>query len=187
LDKIGFGRITGVLGSVLMAAIERAYGRDGRDFLEALYRKDRIKGDLGKTLRQGLRVGLAPDNAQDLAAQFGVVEGEALQAAARKLQAGQDLEDEERGIVGRFELAADARIDAALALSDSVYTGTMRLLASVVALALAIIAGATLPGGLDQNLTRALIVGVAAVPLAPIAKDLATGFKQARTAIGTRL
>lgn len=187
LTIVGFRKITETLGDVVMGAIEAAYGRDGRSFLEALYRKDRIKGDLGKTLRQGLRVGLTPDNALTLAQEFGVVNGEALQAAARKLHAGEDLEDQERGIVGRFELAADARIDAALALSDVSYTATMRIAASFVAIILALIAALTLPGQLRANTARALLVGLAAIPLAPIAKDVAAGFKQARSAVGTKL
>ena len=44
----------------------------------------------------------------------------------------------------------------------------------------------TLDGSLSNRILRAGIVGVAAVPLAPIAKDVVKGLTQARTALGAK-
>lgn len=183
LGKLGFGKIRATLGEAVMEAVHGAYGAETSTYLRALYLEGRKEGALPRTLRQGLRVGLTPDNALRLAEVVGVVDGVRLREAARKLQAGRDLEDEERGIVGRFELAIDSRIEAALVLADQSYINGMRVAALIVAVALALVAAATL-GDFGANLPRALIVGLAAVPLAPIAKDLATALRQARTAVG---
>ena len=186
LGLIGYGRIRKTLGTEVMSAVERAYGSGFGTYLQGLYRQGRVKGGLGKALRQGVRIGLTGSSAAELAEAVQVVGPDELAQAAQKLQSGSELNPAERSIVGRFELAIDARIDAALALAESNYKGGMQLSASFVAIGLALIAACTFEGGFAANSVRAIVVGVAAVPLAPIAKDLASGIKSARQAMGAR-
>ncbi len=80
----------------------------------------------------------------------------------------------------------DARIDAALGLAETYYKGAVRLHASFVAIALALIAAILLTDaetGKEVAWVRALIVGIAAVPMAPIAKDVGKALRQAGTAL----
>jgi len=187
LGELGFATLVRVLGREPLASIGRAYGPDSETLLRALYRAGRGRGDLRRTLRQGLRVGLTPDDAPALAAQIGVVHGDELAAIARAIGSGRALEEHEQSVLGRFELALDARIDAALALAESGYVRGMRLAASLVAIGLAFGGAWLLPaaaGPSDSKWLMALLVGITAVPIAPIAKDVATGLREAARALG---
>ena len=110
---------------------------------------------------------------------MGVVEEQALQEVAEALQTGKPLSEEQRGVLGRYELALDARIDAALALANSRYIGSIRGLASLVAIAIALIVGWIQ----NVSLITAFIAGLAAVPIAPMAKDLAGALQAAAKAL----
>ena len=179
----GFGQIVRVLGEPVMAALQVAYGAEYQELLKAQYRASRTSGELPRSLRQGARIGLTPETAPALARKLGVVEEGDLVAVAEALQAGETLSEVQRGVLGRYELALDARIDAALALANSTYIGYIRVLASGVAVVIALIVGSI------QNvpLMTSLIVGVAAVPFAPIAKDLAGALRAgARALPGTK-
>lgn len=179
----------------LFTTFERAYGADYGALLKAQYRKGRVKGTLSKTLRQGTRIGLTHDNAPGIARWLGdaVIEPETLANIAEQIQQGKELDDQDRRQLGRFELAVDTRIDAALALSEVTYVGSVRVVASMVAVVIALAAGIWIVwsgagGALKPNevMLRAILVGVAAVPVAPIAKDLAKAFSSADKAIRVR-
>jgi hypothetical protein len=187
LGRSGFSKIEKTLGSAVMGSLRNAYGTDYLALLAAQYRNGRGKGDLPRSLRQGIRLGLRPDNAAGMAEHVGVVDGEALVAVANALAGGNTLSAEQKAVLGRFELAIDARIDAALALAESIYLGSVRCAAMGVAVGLALIAAVCIAGGLaEAEWVTALIVGIAAVPLAPIAKDVSRALQSAATAIGAR-
>ncbi|HWO40565.1 MAG TPA: hypothetical protein VNO43_02040 [Candidatus Eisenbacteria bacterium] len=180
LGEAGFGSILKMLGPILQT-LEIAYGPDYKKLLRAQYRGN--QRELTRLIRQGVRVGLRPENAAPLAVYLGIVDGAALRAAAEKVISGGDLSAELRNVLGRFELAVDARIDAALTLAQSNYAGATRVSASVVALAIAMAVGLHLGSG---YWFQALLVGIAAVPLAPVAKDLVSALQAATRAIRTR-
>jgi hypothetical protein len=178
LGHAGFGSITKLLGP-LLNTYAIAYGPDWERLLRAQYRGDRA--ELARVLRQGVRVGLTTDNAPDLANFLGTVDPAELSEAATRAAQGDELPAELRNVLGRFELAVDSRIDAALALAREHYTGTARVAASAVALGIAITVGIML-----NDLFRAVLVGVAAVPLAPIAKDLVSALQATSAALRGR-
>jgi hypothetical protein len=109
------------------------------------------------------------------------VDAAKLKEAARAVEAGQELPIELRNVLGRFELAVDARIDAALTLALDRYVRAVKWAASLVALIIALSVGIYL-----NRIFEGLIVGLAAVPLAPIAKDLVSALKAASDAIRAR-
>ncbi len=179
----GFRQIRRTLGP-LTAALEIAYGPDFEELLRSQYRNGRAKGDLTRTIRQGVRIGLTEDNAEQLAQFVGVVDGTNLKQAAEIIRQGGELSSELRGVVGRFELAVDTRIDAALALAEHRYKGSVRLHASFVSVILALIAAYYLSSEqLSEVWLWALVVGIAAVPIAPMAKDLSKALQSAGKAI----
>jgi ethanolamine transporter EutH len=89
-------------------------------------------------------------------------------------------------VLGRFELAVDARIDAALTLAQSHYAGAQRCVASLIALAIAVAVGFWMRTTQPHFLLKSVLVGIAAVPLAPIAKDLVSALQAATTALRTK-
>lgn len=163
-----------------------AYGRDYLPLLKSLYRNGRSNGELPRILRQGLRVGLTADNAEALEQQLSHNPQGLLQPVAAKSAAGQLLADDERNILGRFELAVDARIDAALSLSERAYVNGLRWRATLVSMGLALAAYLWVipPEQTTANgLAPALLIGLLAVPIAPIAKDIAKGLQAATSAL----
>ena len=198
IRSAGFSRIEATLGKDVLDAIASVYGEEGRRYLNALYLEERKKGSLTRALRQGLRLALKSENAAALATALGQPERAShLGDIAARIEHGDELDDADRATLGRFELAADARIEAALSLAANRYVSTMRLAASAVAIALSMLAAGTVGtlgadgkdvgfvGSIIANFVPALLMGVAAVPLAPIAKDFAAGISNARSALST--
>jgi hypothetical protein len=175
--EAGFGALLQVIGPIV-SALRIAYGPDYERLLRAQYRGE--QRELARLIRQGARVGLTDVNAADTAAFLGVVDVGRLLEAVRMVQAGKDLPAELRNVVGRFELAVDTRIDAALALARSRYVSSARIAASCMAVLLALFAGFILE---NVSMARAVIVGVIAVPIAPVAKDLVTALQSASQAL----
>ncbi len=175
-------------------ALTKAYGKDYEAFLKAQYRSDRATGGLNRVLRQGVRVGLHEDNAVELANWVGVngVDAETLKQVAAELSTPRDPdapvdpaeEDKKRRQLGRFELAIDTRIDAAIVKANSRYTGAMRGLATITAFVLtAVVAYGLLDWPFPEGLWLVFVIGAAAVPVAPIAKDLASSLTSAANAL----
>ncbi|MCG8590269.1 MAG: hypothetical protein MJE66_13335 [Proteobacteria bacterium] len=187
----GFRALVRELGP-LTQTLADAYGQSWEGLLKAQYRDGRGTGPLRKTLRQGIRVGLNTRNVAAIRAGLGLPDltDEALAAAVETVNAGAEPDDPAYRVVGRFELAADARVDAALALADSHYLTKARSTAGAVAVLLALGAGWALAGtGTEAStdwVVPSLLIGIAAVPVAPISKDLAKGLSQAATALRAR-
>lgn len=183
LGAAGFGQIRAYLGPALEDALNIAYGADYARLLRAQYRQDsQTQGLVGKSLRQGVRIGLTPYNAPDIARFLGTVDPEELKKAAAAVISNQPLTDEQRGAIGRFELAADARISSALSRAQDVYLGTVRCAASALSIVLA--EGAAIMLGTSQDMWMVgLLVGVVAVPLAPIANDVVGALQAATKAL----
>ena len=179
IGEAGFATLRRLL-AMLMEALIAAYGPDAERLLSAQYRGD--SRELARVIRQGTRLGLSPKNAAALATALGIVSPEDLVDAARAVEAGGDLTAKQKNTLGRFELAVDARIESAMTLALDRYRRTVILAASIVAVAIALVMGQQL--GFPPR--ESLIVGLAAVPLAPVAKDVAAGLKAAAEALRAR-
>lgn len=180
-------------------ALKVAYEEEYLDLLESLYRQNRSKGDLPRILRQGVRIGMNTKTARELASIVGDCTPEDLEEVARKVAAGELLGKEEkenaepkmdkataRNILGRFEMAADARIDAALSLAERHYINGIRFGAFVWAIVLSMASALIIgnhEGDVFKYLVHGIIVGFIAVPIAPIAKDLTKGLQSATRAV----
>jgi hypothetical protein len=85
-------------------------------------------------------------------------------------------------VFSRFDLIVTALLDEAYQLSDQVYRNGTRALAAGVAVLLAVVGGCSLEGVKFWNpgdVTLAVLVGLLATPLAPIAKDLSSALATA--------
>jgi len=180
LGEAGFGQVGRYLGASLQEALKIAYGKDFEQLLRAQYRQE--SQQIAKSLRQGVRIGLTSQNAEAIAGFLGTVDPKALKAATVKVESGDKLTDDDRGAIGRFELATDARVQSALARAQDMYLGTVRCVASIFSIALAELA-AWLIGNKQPDWFGGLLVGIVAVPLAPIANDLVGALQAATKAL----
>lgn len=171
----GFSKLKSMLKPI-WGALGVAYGKHFEEVLRGQYKGD--QSELSRTLRQGVRIGLTENNAEEISTWLGLKHTQRMREVAAKLEAGADISDEERNILGRFELAIDARVDAAMTLAQNQYTGKLRFGASCLALLIALSVGIYL-----NMLFLAIIVGLSAVPLAPIAKDLSSALQAAVQAL----
>jgi hypothetical protein len=188
LGIFGFETLKNLLGGELMMALKHAYGSSCQALMEAQYRNGRGRGTLVRTIRQGIRIGLPGADTDKLAAGLPGVDARALKSAAGAVNAGKKPTDAQRRALARFELAVDARVDAALSLAESHYVAAARWMASIIAIAAGLIVGAIVGAGSEQlgfwqSLGLGLIIGVVAVPIAPVAKDVATALRSAARAL----
>lgn len=140
-----------------------------------------------------LKLQLSPDNAADFA-RVCQVDAKMLGQVAAAMQAGTPLEarstdaaeqagrDALMNVLGRFDLALTALIDAAWHRAEQRYRNVSKAWAAGVAVVLALVGGWAVQGTpadgqeLGQTLVHAML-GLLAVPLAPIAKDLASALQ----------
>ncbi len=160
----------------IWGTLRNAYGEDFEQVLRGQYKGDHA--ELVRTLRQGVRIGLNASNAEKLSEWLALGHPDVLKAVAVKIENGQEITDEERNILGRYELAIDARIDAAMVLAENQYSGKLRFSASCLAIFISLAVGVYL-----NMIFLSIIIGLAAVPLAPIAKDLSSALQAAVQAI----
>lgn len=195
LPPIGFWKLKEEL-SWAKEALIIAYGNNYEDTLSSMFRSARGSGELPKVLRQGIRIGLNEKTAKEMAKTIGVTDPNTLGSVAKEVTEGTDISKDatKRNLLGRFEMAADARVDAALAMADRAYKNGLRMRSFAVALTLSVVAAFFLyvpdkPGAVfftSQIFGLSLIIGLTAVPIAPIAKDVAKGFQAAAKALGAK-
>jgi hypothetical protein len=195
MGNTGFGFIEAALAP-FSNAMQRATGTDGTRLVWSHWINGRETAEQKTIAKSLVRMGLDGVTAPEIAKSVNV-DGAALAAVVTKLRAGQDLEQTEIALLGRVDSAIDARLDAAFERADRRYRSVARNIAAGYSVILSVIAGASLyasyctdptkcPGFLSStDLVLSIVVGLVAVPLAPISKDLVTGLKAAVTAFKT--
>ena len=73
-----------------------------------------------------------------------MVDGDKLTEIATSIAEGTSLDSSQRGILSRYKLAVDARLDAALGLAEQSYKSGARLHAAGIAVVLALLAATTI-------------------------------------------
>lgn len=191
VSRIGFHHIRSA--AVLFdQALERAVGPRWETVIRAHWINGRPRGEQIGVLRSLLRLGLNRDTAAQLAV-IGNVDAEALGAAADKLVSGESMTEAEVNLIGRVEAAVEARLDAAFDLAEQAYRNQARIWAGAIAVVLALLASLMItppPAILGLNLKGqswmiGVLVGLLAVPIAPIAKDLVSALTAASKALQT--
>lgn len=203
LPYSGFGAVRKAM-KPLTPALKLAYGDDYFDIIAQQYRSGRSTGRAPDTIRQGVRLGLpflGKTRAADLIAAVWDMDRRHADALAEALQADGATSgktppapppggiDPTQALAGRFATALDARIGAAFAVGDERYESLAKLWAAVASVFLALLFNWGLvahgPGHeFDGRFpwVIAIGVGIVAVPLAPVAKDLSTSLQNALTA-----
>jgi hypothetical protein len=185
VSRIGFSHIRKVL-RMFDKVLVRAAGDQWEAMVMAHWINGRDRDDQIAVIRSLLRLGLNTDTADQLAA-IGNVDPAVLGKVAGKLTAGAALSEAEINVIGRVEAAVEARLDAAFDLAEQGYRNTARALSGLVAVVLAVTAGALLSTPAEPIDPRmAALIGLLAVPVAPIAKDLVSALTSAARALRPR-
>jgi hypothetical protein len=129
-----------------------------------------------------IKLHLSADNATAVAVKTSV-DPAVLSAVAASITSATPLSQAEGDAYSRFDLIVTALLDEAYQVSDQVYHNWTRTLAAIVAVALALAGGWSLVGTYNfwhsSDPVLALLVGLLATPLAPIAKDLSSALATA--------
>lgn len=136
-------------------------------------------------IRALIRLGLTESTAPSLA-EVGRVAPEALARVARKLANGEELEEADLNLLGRLNAVIDTILETGFERADQQYRNTARVWAGVIAIGLALAAWGVWvlqDASSAPTLLAALGMGVLAVPLAPLAKDLTSGLSAAMQAL----
>jgi hypothetical protein len=123
-----------------------------------------------------IKLNLNPRNAFAMAAATGM-DPVALTSIATRIAAGTSLSCAESDVFSRFDLIVTALVDEAYQRSEQIYRNWTRALAALIAVALAVAGGRMLQPAVDWPL--AVLIGLLATPLAPIAKDVSTALAAA--------
>ena len=132
-----------------------------------------------------IKLHLSAGNAPQIAEATNV-DGKTLTDVATSQLAGTPLTQHESDVFSRFDLIVTAILEDCYQRADQFYRNWMRGLAALIAVILAVAGGWVLDGcafwhgqGHWRNFGLALLVGLLATPLAPIAKDLSTALATA--------
>jgi hypothetical protein len=123
-----------------------------------------------------IRLGATAANAAELALTMPNLDSAAFVTAITKSNAGQKLDPQDKAVLQIFDDSVGARLSAAIARADQKYKNSAKAIALLFAIVLSI-AGVWITQSGDfypHNLLIAVIVGLIATPLAPVAKDLST-------------
>jgi hypothetical protein len=129
-----------------------------------------------------IKLHLSVGNAAALAAKTNV-DPTVLTTVAAGIVAATPLTQQESDAYSRFDLIVTAMLDEAYQHSDQVYRNWTRLLAGAIAVIVAVLGGWSMVETANyfgsHEMYEAIIVGLLATPLAPIAKDLSSALATA--------
>jgi hypothetical protein len=102
-----------------------------------------------------------------------------LTSVADKISTGALLTAQETDVYGRFDLLVSAALDQGYQRASQRYRNSAKLLAVPIAVALALIGAWSISGGIlsATNIWRAVVAGLVATPLAPVAKDVSSAIQ----------
>jgi hypothetical protein len=181
LSRVGLGDLKRA-ARPYHVALEEALGKDDEgkpaweQVLSAHWMNGRPRDEQKAILKGLIRLGLSPKSAGALADPAHVDRAQ-LTVAAQKLERGDELETADINVLGRLDASVDAQLDAAFDRADQRYRNWSRVVAGFVAVGLSLLAAWALEE-FDQW-PVALLVGLLAVPFAPIAKDLVSSLQAA--------
>ncbi|MGA3048281.1 MAG: hypothetical protein ABSD67_16730 [Terracidiphilus sp.] len=134
-----------------------------------------------------IKLHMSAGNAKALADRTNV-DSDVLKSVAGKISTGTSLTQQESDVYSRFDLIVTAMLDEAYQLSDQNYRNGTRGLAALMSVLLALAAGWSLAGSqfwTFPSVGPAVLVGLLATPLAPVAKDLSSALATAVNAMQT--
>lgn len=191
ISNFGFSFIEKALapfGNALDEALGEVEGCRWQQVMKSHWVSGRPKEEQKAIAVSLIQLGLTAANAPAIAV-AAQVSPEELGKIVVALEKGRELTAEQLNVLGRFKATIEARIDAAYDRAEQVYRNSARFAAGLVSILLAVAATYIFYGAAakPQHYQVALLIGLVAVPLAPIAKDLASALSTAAAALGRRV
>lgn len=189
-SNFGFGYVSDALDPFLVPLANNPPGFSKAQVLRTLkanWLNGVAKADQKAKAKSLIHLGLTAGNAQGLANAAGV-NAVKLQSLAQKTADGADVSQDEINVLGQFDAVLSAALDAAYERGDQKYRNAAKFLSMIVATIMGGVGGWIVFGSSNYTITNivlSLLVGVAATPLAPVAKDLASSLQAAVSAVGT--
>ena len=190
ISNVGFKRIQTAL-KPFRAALAAAES-DWTETIRSNWINGMAKEDQKEAAKSLIRLGLSSQNAGGMAS-AGHVDADALTAVIEAVESGATLTPAQINVLGRFNGAIDAAMDGGFEQADQQYRNASKVWAGVAAVVLAVFGGGLLhgDGSAAQFLSylgtgefwKAVLVGIIAVPLAPVAKNLTSSLQAAVTAV----
>lgn len=175
ISRAGFAYIHDAL-SPFTAALAVANGKAPLALVEANWINGVAKSEQKQTTLDMIRLGLTSTTASALAAGIDAIDGTSLAAVAAKLERGTALSEEELALLARFDSVIDIRLSAAYERAEQYFRNSAKVAAGAVAIVLSLVVSLSSPGiigttGAPEWLV-AILIGLIAVPIAPVSKDL---------------
>lgn len=127
-----------------------------------------------------IKLRLTPETAAALAKATGV-DADTLSQVAANIQSGTALTTQQSDVYGRFDLLLATLLNQAYQRGEQRYRNIAKFTAVPVAIALAVTAAYVVPNQI--TIGRAILLGLIATPVAPVAKDLSSAITTAVQAI----
>jgi hypothetical protein len=186
ISHAGFGYIKQLIARTVPKAsgTQPATGLTTDDILETLLANWMNGMDTGAQkaiARSFIKMHLNPATAAALAKEANV-DPDSLISVAKKLASMDSLQTAEADTYGRFDVAISALVDRAYERGDQFYRNSCKALAALFSVALALAGDYSLSGVLPW--WQAVVIGLIATPLAPVAKDIANAIQTASDAVG---
>lgn len=187
-SNFGFGHINKVVGPFINAAGTAFTQTQILNTLRANWLNGVATADQKAKAKSLIHLGLTPAAADALARAAGL-DATKLISLAKKVAEGTAPEADEINVLGQFDAVVSAVLDDAYERGDQINRNGCKLLAMAVSTVLAVIVGWAIAGEtvgyfFSKSFPIALIVGLSATPLAPMAKDLASALQTAANAVG---
>ena len=196
VSNLGFGSIAAAVTPLIAGGAGGALTRrEVLATLEANWLNGVAKADQKAAAKSLIRLGVTPASADALARATGI-DPPTFKALAVSIAKGKPLTPPELTVLGRFDTVVSAALDTGYERADQQYRSGAKLVAAIVAVALALVGGgilffergqgATIFGYVSsQDVLVAFLVGLMATPLAPIAKDLTSSLAAAVKAVSS--
>ena len=189
LSNPGFGFIRDAVLSLIgpVAASRTVFGpAEIVETLRANWLNGVAKADQKAAAKALIRLMLTPATAEAMAGATGV-NAEHLRVASEHIREDADITPQDIKVLGAFDVVVSATLDLGYERGDQYYRNAAKVAAALFALVLAAVGGYFVYGAKPASswLPLALLIGVVATPLAPIAKDLSTSLSAAVKAVGS--
>lgn len=177
VSNTGFVHIKGILKKLFPSDVQGASPvplSDVEAVLKARWLNGAPQAEQKATAKSLIKLRLNEKTAADMARATGV-DADKLGDLARRIAAGESPKAEDADLFNRFDLMLTTIIDQGYQRADQAYRNISRVWSIGVSVALAIFGGRLIMGSdfwCSRQLSIAVMIGLAATPVAPIAKDL---------------
>lgn len=181
ISNRGFGDIKKIVSKFIPAGSANKEGASALslpsalDTLRANWLNGMALADQKSVAKALIKLNLTVASANGMAGATGV-DANTLTSVAAKLGTGEALTQQETDVYGRFDLLLTALLDQGYQRGDQRYRNSAKLLAVPIAVTLALLGALTIYGTHAQFFI-AVVAGLLATPLAPVAKDLSSAIQ----------